>query len=266
LLTVDMFQGFAEEQKISGTTDVIITKSENVLNDSIRGNIEALFEIKTPKVLPTKDHGAQIVVEHFAASYLNHDHPVVSVLTDLVDSWTFLWFALNELQSKVNLLKLRLSGESAASEAKYLLDSLFHCDKLPCETLPESFSNRVSFDAIVSSFNKAKRARQEFEREDNERSPDRDFKKPPGSDREDSTDRGTRDDGNNSSRAGGPSHEGDGGSGSMNMAQMLSLFAPPGDRDIANELDLLDMVDVDEQYEIVRAFFAKHVVPYMVPP
>jgi hypothetical protein len=49
----------------------------------------------------------------------------------------------------------------------------------------------------------------------------------------------------------------------MSMASALSLFAPPADRDVANELDLLDMVDVNEQYEIVRLFALKHIVPHM---
>ena len=33
-------------------------------------------------------------------------------------------------------------------------------------------------------------------------------------------------------------------------SEFLSLFAPAGNRDVANELDLLDMVDENEQYEI----------------
>ena len=51
----------------------------------------------------------------------------------------------------------------------------------------------------------------------------------------------------------------------MNMASTLSLFAPPAHRDVANELDLLDFVDADEQYEIVRSFMEKHILPYMRP-
>lgn len=49
----------------------------------------------------------------------------------------------------------------------------------------------------------------------------------------------------------------------MKMATILSLFAPPADRDVANELDLLDMVDESEQYEIVRSFAVEHIAPYM---
>jgi hypothetical protein len=45
------------------------------------------------------------------------------------------------------------------------------------------------------------------------------------------------------------------------MARALSILAPHSD--VANEMDLLDMVDEDDQYEIVRSFAAKHIVPYM---
>lgn len=47
----------------------------------------------------------------------------------------------------------------------------------------------------------------------------------------------------------------------MSNVEILSLFAPPANRDVANELELLDMVDEDEQYEIVRSFAAKYIVP-----
>ena len=50
---------------------------------------------------------------------------------------------------------------------------------------------------------------------------------------------------------------------SMSMASALSLFAPPSSRDVANELDLLDMMDVNEQYDTVRKFAKQHIVPYM---
>jgi hypothetical protein len=45
------------------------------------------------------------------------------------------------------------------------------------------------------------------------------------------------------------------------MARALSLLAPHSG--VANELDLLDLVDEDEQYEVVRSFAAKHIVLYM---
>jgi hypothetical protein len=53
------------------------------------------------------------------------------------------------------------------------------------------------------------------------------------------------------------------GNRTMDMARALRRFAPHSNSDVANELDLLDMVDETEQYEIVRSFAAKHIVPFM---
>ena len=56
----------------------------------------------------------------------------------------------------------------------------------------------------------------------------------------------------------------EGGSDSMNLAEAMSLFAPAADRDIANELDLVDMLeDPEEQYELVSRFVAKNILPYI---
>lgn len=70
----------------------------------------------------------------------------------------------------------------------------------------------------------------------------------------------------NNSKGGGGSQDEDGtgdSSQTMDAAKFLSLFAPPSNRDVANELELLDMVDEADQYEIVRSFAAKHIVPFM---
>lgn len=118
------------------------------------------------------------------------------------------------------------------------------------------------FDCVVRN----KRSRREFDRDDGD-SQDQDSKPSPsgGAGRHptpgtdgvsSSTSRGT---GNHTDQG----DSGGGGAGPMSMASALSLFAPPADRDAANEMDLLDMVDENEQYEIVRSFAEKHIVPYM---
>ena len=61
-----------------------------------------------------------------------------------------------------------------------------------------------------------------------------------------------------SSESGGIAHSNNQGGASMSMASALSLFAPASSRDVANELDLLDMVDENEEYEIVRSFAMRH--------
>ena len=49
----------------------------------------------------------------------------------------------------------------------------------------------------------------------------------------------------------------------MSIASALSPFAPLSSWDAASELDLLDVVDENEGYEIVRSFAMQRIVPYM---
>ena len=264
LLTVELLRQMPESRKVSGTTDVAIAKSEHVHNTAVRNNIETLFELKTPKNMSKKDHTPQTIGEHFAASYLNPDHAVVSVLTDLNQKWTFFWFARGEDASKVALYKLCLDGGEATAGAKYLLDSLY--DNAVGDTLPTTFANRQPFQAVMDSVARNKRVKREIDRDDSH-SPDQDSKPSPSSGADQPPTSGT--DAGSSSRSGGTAHQnnqgdaGGGGGAPMSMASALGLFAPPADRDVANELDLLDMVDESEQYEIVRSFTSKHIVPFM---
>ena len=266
LLSVELLRQMPESRKVSGTTDVAIAKSEHVHNNAVRNNIETLFELKTPKNMRKKDHTPQTIGEHFAASYLNPEHAVVSVLTDLNQQWTFFWFARRNDASKMALFKLCLSGGEATMHAKYLLDSIY--GNAVGDTLPATFTNRQPFQAVLDSVVKNKRARRDIDSNDSH-SPDQDSKPSPSCGADQPPTSGN--DAGSSSRSGGRAQlnnqvtaGGGGGKGApMSMASALSLFAPPADRDVANELDLLDMVDESEQYEIVRSFTSKHIVPFM---
>lgn len=266
LLTVELKQEVAEFLKISGTTDVAIAKLDDIQNEAIRNNIEALLELKKPKNLQRKNHAPQAVGEHFGASYLNPRHPVVTVLTDLNTSWTFYWFGRTKESTYAALYKLVLEGEEAVGLAKFMLDNLYNnsCQ----DKLPTTFLDRLSFEAVLDIVvkKKVKRVLREFDGDDSS-SPDQNpwSFSPSGDVNQDPTS------GTNAgaySRSGGTAREnnqvtGESGTTPMNMAQKLSLFAPPSNRDVANELDLLDMVDENEQYEIVRSFAAKYIVPFM---
>lgn len=260
LLSVELFRGMAESRKVSGTTDVAIAKSCHVRNGAVRNNIEVLLELKTPKNMKKKDHSPQAIGEHFAASYLNPNHAVVSVLTDLNTRWTFFWFALGDDDSRMALYKLDLNGDGAAAEAKYLLDSLY--DTSDAYALPTTFAERQPLQAVMKDFGQRKKARIDLNG-GNGHNPDQDLKPSesggteayPGFTAESSSAR------NDSS--GNQCGTGGSGSAPMSMAHALSLFAPPADRDVANELDLLDMLSPNEQYEIVSTFASKHIVPYM---
>jgi hypothetical protein len=124
-------------------------------------------------------------------------------------------------------------------------------------SLPTTFANRISFQAILDSLEKCKRARREFG--DDSSPPEQDSKPSPSGGADQRPPSGS------SSRGGDTGHKNyqDAGGAAVNMASTLSLFAPPSERDVANELDLLDMMEESEQYEIVRSFAAKHIVPYM---
>jgi hypothetical protein len=177
------------------------------------------------------------------------------------------------------------SGEEAPAHAKYLLDSLYD-NSVGGDTLPSTFANRQPFQAVLDRIVRYKKVRREFDRADSD-SLDPDSKPSPsaggGADQQHPTS-GT-DASSAASRGGGEgtAHEnnqgtaaaaaaaagvggggGEGGTAPMSPASALSLFAPPAYRDVANELDLLDMVDESEQYEIVRSFASKHIVPYMI--
>ncbi|CAJ1953891.1 unnamed protein product [Cylindrotheca closterium] len=266
LLNLDGDHCIANGFRLRGTTDVVIAKSEHVENKAIKNNIEALLELKKQTQISKKDHTPQTICEHFAASYLNPKLPVVSVLTDLSENWTFFWFAFDDDDTDDDpdlvLYKLCLGGKKAAANAKYLLDSLF--DTTVDNNLPNTFAKRQPFRAIHDFLTRRKKRRREFDG-DYSNSEDRNSKPPPrGADRSPVNDPSA----DPSATSGRPSENNEGGncSGrerSMSMADSLSLFAPPASRDVGNELDLLDMVDESEQYEIVRSFAAKHIVPYM---
>ena len=151
LLNVEL-KGIEESQSIKGTTDVVIAESKNIQNDAVRNSVEALLELKKPKNLQNKDHNPQTICEHLAASYLNCNHGVVSVLTDLNRSWTFYWYAENKGGSGVALYKLKLEDEEEPARlAKYILESLNNESRR--ETLPTTFVDRLSFQAVADKIN-----------------------------------------------------------------------------------------------------------------
>jgi len=257
LLSVELFQGVPGSRKISGTTDVAIAKARHVRNRVVRNNIETLLELKTPKNIKKKDHTPQTICKHFAASYLNPDHAVVSVLTDLSSKWIFFWYAIGEEDSKMSLYRLMLDGKGAAAEAKYLLDSLY--DSSVGDALPATFAERQPLNAVLNDLVSRKRRRMDLD------GPNVGQNSKPSllGGAEQYPDPITDSLSESSAQQSNQRVTGGGGSASIRMAHALSLFAPPADRDVANELDLLDMVEPDQQYEIVSSFASKHIVPYM---
>ena len=261
LLSSDIENVERESRRIKGTTDVVITETKNVENETLRNTVEALLELKKPKNMRQKDHTPQAVCGHFAASYLNEHHSVVSVLTYLDCYWILYWFAENEDGSGVALYKLILPVLGAAHLAKYLMESLNKESRRG--TLPTTFVDRLSFKAVMGRI-----------AEDHDRNrPRRDAGGGSGGSNSQTQDRKLAGGGERQPPPSGPGGSSSGlefqdhgaaghGNQTMDMARGLRLFAPHSNSDVANELDLLDMVDEAEQYEIVRSFAAKYIVPY----
>lgn len=252
-------KGTEGKRRISGTTDVVISETKHVTNDAVRHSVEALLELKKPMNMQYKDHNPQTICKYIAASYLNRNHGVVSVLTDLNRSWIFYWFAENKGGSGVALHKLKLQEvEGAAELAKYILESLN--DETRRETLPTTFVDRLSFDAIMDRITQDhdhNRERRDAHGGSGGSSYQDQDRKPAGWDHEPPLS-GSGD----SSSGMGFRNSGDAGDANYvtDVAKALRRFAPHSD--VSNELDLLDMVDETEEYEIIRNFAAKHIVPY----
>lgn len=265
LLSVEFLGETNDGRKINGTTDVVIARSEHVYSGAVRNNIEVVIELKKPQNLRAKDHSPQAVGEHFAASYLNPDFSVVTVLTDVQSSWTFFWFAQANNSGDTALYRIRLEDANAAAEAKYILRSLFV--QVSGSTLPATFANRISFHTVLDSMNKKNGARQESHSD--RFSKDQGDSGSSGGANDSTPATGSKS--HTSSQGGSPIERKNhctnsgiaSGKAPASMAEQLSLFAPPAQRDVANELDLLDMVDEAEQYEIVRSFALKYIVPFM---
>lgn len=114
-------------------------------------NIEALLKLKTPKDMKRKDHSPQAIGEHFVASYLNPNHAVVLVLTDVNTRWIFFRYALgDDDDARMALHKLDLNSDEATAEAKYLLDSVY--DNSVTYTLLTTFAEHQPFQAVMNNF------------------------------------------------------------------------------------------------------------------
>lgn len=267
LLSVTV-KGSDGDRSIRGTTDVVVAKLSDAKNDTIRNGVEALLELKKPEKLKRKDNGPQTIAEHLAASALNPSVGVVSFLTDLTTSWTVFWFGWNGDGTEVILYKLKLEGQKGAQQAFYMLESLK--DESRRELLPTTFSDRLSFNdlshKIITDRNNPKRQRMSPGSGSGGGSLEKDAKQPPNPGQRPPPSGPTGDSGN-LSRSQPQGGQADNSKGAqltvMDSVTVLRHFAPQYNDDIADELDLVDMVNEAEQHEIIRSFAMKHIVPHM---
>lgn len=98
----------------SGNIDVVLVKSANYVAMAIKNNIELGLELKHTR--NKGEHERQVILQHLAASFLNYEYPVLTLMTDLSERFTFYWFGKEQI-----IWKYKASIE----EAMYLLEHMF---------------------------------------------------------------------------------------------------------------------------------------------
>ena len=239
---------------LKGTTDVVVAKSEHVTNDAVRSHVSVQLELK--KSSNGGSHEPQVCLEHLAASMLNPAESVVTCLTDLNEMWTFYWFGLcNDSSTGTGVAIRKLVLTAQAAHAKYLLESFAEDgDSNRAGTLPETFVDRLSWKYVSEKLTIASDgAHTTYDDAGGSGGV-------AGQAKFDGDKRGREDD---------TGHSPDGRSEQQkrpktgplgdDLSASLRLLCPLGD--VANELDLLDMMDENDRIRTVRELLAKYVVP-----
>ena len=112
LLDTHQFDG---QHSTSGNIDVVLVESADKDAMAIKNNIELGLELKHTK--NKGEHERQVILQHLAASFLNHQYPVLTLMSDLSTRFTFYWFGKNE--------RIIWKYKASIAEAMYLLDHMF---------------------------------------------------------------------------------------------------------------------------------------------
>lgn len=139
------FLGFGNV-KISGNIDVVVASSIHQSIATIRQNILVGIELKKDTNQEHAKIERQVILQHLAASYLNPETGILTLMTDLDDRWHFFWFA--ELEGK-RLMRY----EATRSEAKFLIQHSLDSPGSEAEQIstPASFLNRSCWNDLFSS-------------------------------------------------------------------------------------------------------------------
>lgn len=232
------------KHKTSGNIDVVLAEEKDVENCTIRQNIRAGIELKKDTNAGSHEH--QVVLQHLAASSLNPDESVLTVMTDLNKRWHFYWFG----SQRGRLYKcIARTG----SEAKFLLEHMFGTsDSIDATLFPTEFLGRATWREF---FGKNLLTIRETPSKDSHGDND-DF--PPDS--RHSQERESRDPhsygGNNESDKKDDSKEA-GAHGEQVGGKTYGM-------DVANEIELLDFVDDEEEKRAIHLrFLSNHILPMM---
>ena len=125
-----------ENVKTSGNIDVIMVYSHHQCTATVRQNILVGIELKKDTNKKNGTIERQVTLQHIAASYLNPNTGVLTIMTDLNNRWWFYYFAED---------KRLLRYEASKSEAIFLIQhSLNKSDEE--ERLPDYFLKRACWN------------------------------------------------------------------------------------------------------------------------
>ena len=130
------------EIKTKGSIDVVIADSRHQGLLTTRQNMWGGIELKkSENDMDPNGIQRQVVLQHLAASYLNDDTGILTIMTDLCKRWHFYWFS--------NTGNRLLKYEATMLEAHYLIHHMM--DKSSSDELgPEDFFNRGSWNQAVN--------------------------------------------------------------------------------------------------------------------
>eukprot|EP00978_Attheya_sp_CCMP212_P040235 scaffold217504_cov24-Attheya_sp.AAC.1 len=136
-------QGICGKFRFNGTTDVLVAQTQHIENDAVRQHIEVQLELKTTRNNDMTTHDPQAVLEHLSSSFLNGACGVLTVLTDLNESWVFYWFHPNG--------KEILKYDTDHKHAQFLLDNMIPNESqnnCTSTDLPDHFWNRGAWNDV----------------------------------------------------------------------------------------------------------------------
>ena len=129
--------------KVSGNIDVILASSHHQSIATVRQNILVGIELKKDTNRKDQQIERQVTLQHVAASYLNPDTGVLTVMTDLKDRWHFFWFAKP---------RRVLRYEATKSEARFLIKhSLDKKESNSDVSTPDFFLDRACWNDLYQS-------------------------------------------------------------------------------------------------------------------
>eukprot|EP00978_Attheya_sp_CCMP212_P008979 scaffold21164_cov54-Attheya_sp.AAC.1 len=228
--------------KASGNIDVVVALKKDIQQLTIRQNIRTGIELK--KDTNFANHEKQVVLQHLAASTLNPDEGILTLMTDLNTRYHFYWFS----RSKPRVLYKYMSKPAGA---KFLLEHMFDNTEDSSESeFPTEFLDRGTWCAFIDTQLDTIAASLSDEQDDRNHEV---------GGAGDSSDNAKREEKNGD---GGDSKRGSKRGSNMGGAtQRATVHGNMLGQDVANELDLLDFYDEEEQ----RATLFRHVVQHSVP-